>query len=243
MHFTLYQIIFGSFIIFFAFFTRALFGFGGALISIPLLAFFFKLNFAVPLEAIFEVALSLMLIKGELHKINKKALIPLVLGSFIGTLLGTYFLKSFANDILQKLLGIVIIIFSLNLLRKQNQEVNILPVPVGVVTGTISGILGGMFGTSGPPFVIYLAHQIKTKDVLRATLIGLFAFDFTWRLGVFIVTGLITKDVLLMTLYLTPALILGTLLGKKSFVTINEEQYRKLVVILLVITGALLIIK
>jgi len=243
MHFTLLQVIFGSLIIFFAFFTRALFGFGGGLISIPLLVFLFNLNFAVPLEAIFEVLLSGLLIKGELQKINKKVLMPLIPGSIIGTLIGTYLLKSFANDILLRLLGFVVILFSLNLLRKQNQDEHVLPAPVGVLTGIIGGTLGGMYGAGGPPFVIYLAHQIKKKDVLRATLIGLFAVDFSWRLAVFAVTGLITKDVLLMTLYLTPALLLGTILGKKSFFTINEARYRKLVVILLVITGLLLVMR
>ena len=243
MHFTLLQLIFGSLVIFFAFFTRALFGFGGGLISIPLLVFLFDLHFAVPLEAVFEVVLSGLLIKGELQKIDKKVLIPLILGSMIGTLIGTYLLKSFANDILLRLLGFVIILFSLNLLRKQNQDEHVLPAPVGVLTGIIAGTLGGMFGAGGPPFVIYLAHQIKTKDILRATLIGLFAVDFSWRLVVFTVTGLITKDVLLMTLYLTPALVLGTILGNKSFFTINEARYRKLVVILLVITGLFLVMK
>ena len=228
MHFTLLQVIFGSLVIFFAFFTRALFGFGGGLISIPLLVFLFNLNFAVPLEAIFEVVLSGLLIKGELQKINKKVLIPLILGSIIGTLIGTYLLKSFANDILQRLLGIVIILFSLNLLRKQNQDEHVLPAPVGVLTGIIGGTLGGMYGASGPPFVIYLAHQIKEKDILRATLIGLFAVDFSWRLAVFAVTGLITKNVLLMTLYLTPALVLGTILGKKSFFPLTKLDIENL---------------
>src|SRR5215207_4647505 len=243
MHFTLLQVIFGSLIIFFAFFTRALFGFGGGLISIKLLVFVFNLNFSVQLEDIFEVGLSGLLIKGEIQKINKKVLIPLILGSIIGTLSGTYLLKSFANDILQRLLGIVIILFSLNLLRKENQDEHVLPAPVGVLTGIIGGTLGGMYGASGPPFVIYLANQIKKKDILRATLIGLFAVDFSWRLAVFAVTGLITKDVLLMALYLTPALVVGTILGKKSFFTIDEARYRKLVVILLVITGLLLVMK
>src|SRR5262249_42473983 len=156
-------------------------------------------------------------------------------------LIGTYFLKSFANDILQKLLGVVIILFSLNLLRKQSNNEKILLAPIGVIAGIVSGILGGMFGTSGPPFVIYLAYQIKSKDILRATLIGLFAIDYSWRLVVFAITGLITKNVLLMTLYLTPALVLGTVFGKKSFFAINESRYRKNCVILLVISDILLI--
>lgn len=104
-------------------------------------------------------------------------------------------------------------------------------------------MLGGMFGTSGPPFVLYLAYQIKQKNILRGTLIWLFAFDFTFRLGFFLISGLINYNILLMTLYLTPALILGMLLGRKHFITISEEKYRVLVFILLLITGILQVIK
>jgi hypothetical protein len=73
--------------------------------------------------------------------------------------------------------------------------------------------------------------------------LGYLLLTFSWRLAVFAVIGLITKDVLLMALYLTPALVLGTILGNKSFFTINEAPYRKLVVILLVITGLFLVMK
>lgn len=113
MNYSFATILFSSLIIFFAFYTRALLGFGGALISIPLLAFLFPLKFSVPLEAIFEVILSLLLVKNELKHINYKVLIPLIIGSVFGTLLGTDVLKSYANVLLLKALGFMIIFFVL----------------------------------------------------------------------------------------------------------------------------------
>lgn len=243
MPISLPTILLGSLVIFFAFYTRALFGFGGALISIPLLVFFLPLKFAVPLEAIFEVVLSFLLIKGEVKNINFKILIPIVIGSIVGTFLGTYVLKSFANAFLLKALGVVIILFAFNLLQKSDTKSKILPNPIGFLAGITGGTLGGIFGTSGPPFVLYLAYQVKQKDILRGTLIGLFTFDFTFRLGFFLINGLVTYDILLMALYLTPALVLGMLLGKRHFVVISEEKYRILVFILLLITGLLQVIK
>ena len=56
-------IIVGSLIIFVAFFIRSLTGFGSALVSIPLLALLFDLKFAVPLEALFEVGISILLMR------------------------------------------------------------------------------------------------------------------------------------------------------------------------------------
>lgn len=99
MNVSLLLILLSNLIIFFSFYTRSLLGFGGALISVPLLAFLFPLKFAVPLEAVFEVILSFMLVRSEWKKMNRQILIVLLIGSFIGTMVGTYVLKSFTNII------------------------------------------------------------------------------------------------------------------------------------------------
>lgn len=100
-----------------------------------------------------------------------------------------------------------------------------------------------MFGTSGPPYVLYLTYQLKKKEVLRGTLIGLFTFDFIFRLGYFVFNKLITKNILIMTIYLIPALIVGLLLGKKHFTVMDDEKYRELVIVFLIITGILLLLR
>lgn len=237
-------IILSNLIIFFSFYTRSLLGFGGALISIPLMAFLFPLRFAVPLEAIFEVLLSLMLIRGEWRRVDKKIMAMLLVGSFIGTLIGTYVLKSFSNVMLLKMLGIIIILFSLNLLRKNDvQPVKKFSWPIGVIIGTISGILGGIFGTSGPPIVLYLAYQIKVRNILRATLIGYFMFDFAVRLVVFGASGFLTTSIGYYALLLTPGLIVGTLFGKKHFIIVDDRLYKKAVIAILIVSGILLFFK
>lgn len=244
MNLTFPIIVLSNLIIFFAFYTRSLLGFGGALISVPLLAFLFPLKFAVPLEAIFEVILSLMLVRGEWKKMNRQILIVLLIGSFIGTLVGTYVLKSLTNIILLKILGVVIILFSLNLLRAQQSKVKTpFSLSVGLIAGIIAGILGGMFGTSGPPIVLFLAYQIKDKDILRATLIGFFTVDFAMRLMVFGLSGFINQPLLYMTLLLIPGLIFGIFLGKNHFVIVDEKLYKKGVITVLVLSGLLLLIK
>ena len=55
-------------IVLFAFFFRSFSGFGGALLSIPLLALFFPLKFIVPVESVLEVALSLLLVPAAIRK-------------------------------------------------------------------------------------------------------------------------------------------------------------------------------
>ena len=184
-----------SLIIFVAFFVRSLTGFGSALISIPLLALLFDLKFVVPLEALFEVGLSVLLMSKVYNAINKTILAPLIVGTVVGSLLGAYVLYSFANVSLKRALGVVIILFALHLwLGKQSSRIKPPSSSWGVIAGTVGGILGGLFGTSGPAFVMYLTDRLEKKDVLRASLIGLFAIDYTWRVGVYATTGLLTTE-------------------------------------------------
>ena len=234
----------GSLIIFIAFFIRSLTGFGGALVSIPLLALLFDLKFVVPLEALFEVGLSILLMRNVYNSISKITLIPLIIGTIIGSLLGTYILYSLANIFLKRALGVAIILFALNLLMgKISNHIKPLSSGWGVLAGTIGGVLGGLFGTSGPPFVVYLTYKLKKKNVLRASLIGLFAIDYSWRVGVFAATGLLTIQILKFALLLTPALILGTILGHKVHFKISEVQFRQIVAAILTVSGIFLIVR
>lgn len=108
-----------SLIIFVAFFIRSLTGFGSALVSIPILALLFDLKFAVPLEALFEVGISILLMSKVYKAISKTTLVPLIIGTIIGSLLGTYILYSSANVFLKRMLGVIIILFAISLLLEK----------------------------------------------------------------------------------------------------------------------------
>jgi len=232
-----------SLIIFVAFFIRSLTGFGSALVSIPILALLFDLKFAVPLEALFEVGISILLMSKVYKAISKTTLVPLIIGTIIGSLLGTYILYSFANVFLKKILGVIIILFAISLLlEKRGITIKSVSSGWGLLAGAIGGVSGGLFGTSGPPFVMYLTYKLIQKDVLRASLIGLFAIDYTWRVGVYAMTGLLTMEIFKFALFLSPAFVLGTILGHKAHLKINETLFRRIVAVILIISGILLLI-
>ncbi|MHC4536062.1 MAG: sulfite exporter TauE/SafE family protein [Planctomycetota bacterium] len=239
MDITLFAV--GSLVILFAFFLRSFTGFGGALISIPLLSLFLDPIIVIPAEALLEVSLSLLLLKGCLRKINWATLSLVLFGAIIGTLIGAYILKTSPVYPLKKTLGVVIIVFGFFLLVPERGWLSSPPAWVGLVAGLIGGIAGGTFGASGPPFVAYLACQLDNKDILRATLIGLFTFDFCWRVCVFSVSGLITFNVIRLALCFMPALVLGTIIGSKAHRRIPGGRFSQVVAGLIVISGAVLV--
>jgi len=232
----------GSLIIFLAFLTRALTGFGSALISVPLLALLFDLKFVVPLESVLEVGFTLLLIRKVYPDIHKPTLLPMIGGAILGTLLGTYILRTLGDVFLKRALGVSILLFAVYFWKEDRpQRSQNLSAYWGILAGTGGGVLGGLFGTSGPPFVAYLAYKLKEKEVLRATLIGMFAVDYTWRTAVFAFSGLISADLLFFALCLAPALVLGTILGQGIHLRITERQFRRTVAGVLFTSGILLL--
>jgi uncharacterized membrane protein YfcA len=243
MELSFFSLAGGTLIIFLAFLTRSLTGFGSALISVPLLALLFDLKFVVPLESVLEVGFTVLLISKIYPKIHKRTLLPMIGGAALGTLLGTHFLQTLGDVVLKRALGAFVILFALYFWREgrgEEREGN-LSANWGMLVGAGGGALGGMFGTSGPPFVAYLAYKLKEKEVLRASLIGMLAFDYAWRTTVFAVSGLLTVELLTFALYLTPALILGTVTGHRIHLRITGQQFRKIVAGILLISGILLL--
>jgi len=242
MEISFFSLAGSTLIIFLAFLTRSLTGFGSALISVPLLALLFDLKFVVPLESVLEVGFTVLMISKVYPKIHKKTLLPMSVGAVLGTLLGTYFLRTLGDVLLKRILGTLIILFALYFWREdQGERTGNFSANWGILAGAGGGVLGGLFGTSGPPFVAYLAYKLKEKEVLRASLIGMFAVDYTWRTMIFAFSGLLTAELLTFALYLTPALICGTILGHRIHFRITVGPFRKIVAGILLISGILLL--
>ena len=175
--------------------------------------------------------------------VYKIHLVSLCLGTALGSFIGLYFLRSVDNKILIKALGVLVILFAMNLLRKNPSIDRTISTWWGPVCGTMGGILGGLFGTSSPPMIWYLAKKLSDKETLRATMIGLFAVDFMWRLSIYAYSGLVTVEMMKLALSLSFALIAGTILGHRVQLKISEEKFLNIVVVLLCGSGMLLLFK
>jgi uncharacterized membrane protein YfcA len=237
------HLLLAALIIFGAFFIRSLTGFGSALISVPLLALFLDLRFAIPFVSLFEMLVGFLLIKSVYHQLSWATLWPMIIGAIIGVVLGSSLLNALADVTLKRILGVAIILFALNLLRAQTSQPKLTSVYWGGLAGGLGGLLGGLFGTSGPPYVMYLSYRLRDKTTMRATLIGLFVVENTWRAGVFAFNSLITPQMLWLALWLLPILALGAFLGHRVHLDISEIRFRQLVAVILVASGMLLLVR
>ena len=103
----------------------------------------------------------------------------------------------------------------------------------------LSGLLTGLFGTGGPPLIIWYHLSAATKSAFRGNLMTIFLMMTFVRVPSYIVGGLVTAPRLWSSLAVMPAVLLGAWLGNRLHLTISEQGFRRLVSLLLVVLGLL----
>lgn len=227
-------------IVFIGYFIKSLTGFAGALFSIPLLVLFFDIKMVILIISLLDMLSGLILIP-TIKKIDKKELFFILVGGFLGTILGVYLLKSLASDSLKLIFAILIILFSLRMIFKKYFSFKKLKSYFGFLFGGLGGITGGMFGTNGPPIVLYLGNQIRNKHILRGTLIVVLLISAIFRNGLYFFTNTFNNNIYIIVLFAIPILVISTILGSRVYQKINQELYQKIISIILLINGIILI--
>jgi len=108
--------------------------------------------------------------------------------------------------------------------------------------GFLNGVLGGMTGLAGILVTLWCGLRGWPKDVQRTVFqpvaVAIFLMSALW-MGA---RGAITADTIKLFLIGLPALLAGTWLGLQLFGRLNEAAFRRVVLALLLASGAVLMI-
>lgn len=237
------QVASAAAILLLAYYLRGITGFGSGLIAVPLLALFLPLQFVVPLVLLLDFTASLVL--GGVHfkhvQWNEVSiLIPL---SVVGVALGTSLLVNLPQAPMLLALALLVLVFAVRSLLDLHGDKPVSrwwAAPASFAGGTV----GGLFGTGGPPYVIYLTHRIRDKGQLRATLSALFFIEGLTRIVSFLIVGLLlTPQVWLAFAAALPLVLGGLYLGGRAHVGLSPAQMTRLVGGLLLVSSLSLLIK
>jgi hypothetical protein len=223
--------------------VRAVFGFGNALIAMPLLAMTsLGMKTASPLVALIATFLAVVIIMKDWRNIDLRSTWRLIASTIPGVPLGLLLLKGPYENAGKIILALVIIGFSLYCLLRPRlfalrQEWTAYPF------GFLSGILGGAYNTDGPPVVIYGTLRRWPPDRFRANLQG-----YLFPTSVIIIAGhglggLWTPAVGWYLLISLPAILLAIWIGTRLNHMIPQGYFDRYVHILLILIGALLLIR
>jgi hypothetical protein len=226
-----------------AYFIRGITGFGSGLLAVPLLALFLPLQFVVPLVLLLDFTASLVI--GGLHfkRVQWNEIGVLIPFSVVGVGLGTSLLVNLPQAPMLIALAAFVLIFAVRSvlnIHGDKPASRAWAIPASLTGGTV----GGLFGTGGPPYVIYLTHRIRDKGELRATLSALFFAEGLTRIASFLIVGLLMTARVWGTYLIALPLVLGALyLGGRAHVGLDPTQMTRLVGVLLLVSSVSLLFK
>jgi uncharacterized protein len=160
-------------VIFLATLIRSSFGFGEALVAVPLLALLIPVKVAVPLAVLFSITVAAVVVVQDRHQIHLGSAWRLVLPTLLGIPLGVWVLAAVAEQLIKVILAVVIIAFSAYCLAGRNQA-EMKDDRWAWLFGLGAGVLGGAYGMNGPPLVVYGQLRRWSPGHFRATLQGYF---------------------------------------------------------------------
>jgi len=178
------------------------------------------------------------------HALDGRRLAPLLIGTALGVPLGVFILAHADPRYLRVGIGVVLVLFSLyGLLRPSLTPIKAAPLSGDLGAGFLNGVLGGATGLAGIIAVIWCQLRGWAKDAQRAVFqpvgVATFALSAAWLGG----QGSISREVVPLFVAALPVVLVGTWLGLKFYGTLDEAQFRKIVLVLLLASGIVLFVR
>lgn len=173
-----------------------------------------------------------------------KLMRPALIASLMTVLVGVLLLRWISNNAsswLENALGVAIVVCAISLVARKRQAQQVGPPSGFAMAGALSGLMGGLFGTSGPPIVYHLYRQPLATDVVRRALLVMFASNAGMRLVLVVLSIGMTPRALLLSALAVPVVHITTRLTLKAPPPVPARVMRPLVAGLLALTGVAMV--
>ena len=210
-------------------------GFGLPIVVISILSMFLPVSFGIALNVIPPIILNMW---QATHKCsitqNFKRIWVILVGLAIGIAISTTYITGLSPNLLLGIVGVVILIFCINsrwgfsISIPANREK-----PVGLVTGIICGIMGGLTSISVPPFIVFLVALKLQKDDFVSTLGLYFIAACVFLIIAFSAVGLLTIEFVPLALVCTAVTAVGMWLGMQIRNRLDQEKFYNAVLLVL----------
>jgi len=229
-------------VIFIATLIRSAFGFGEALVAVPLLALLIPVEVAAPLAVLVSITVAVVIVLEDWHKVHFSSAWRLVLSTLFGIPLGLLLLTRVPGPAVKTVLAVVIIVFSAYCLARR-MPLELHDDRLAWLFGFTAGVLGGAYGMNGPPLVIYGSLRRWSAEHFRATLQGYFlpasvvGMVGYWYAGLWV--SPVTRYYLLSLPVVAASIVLGRMVNRR----LAGRSFTRYVHIALILIGATLLVQ
>jgi uncharacterized membrane protein YfcA len=229
-------------VIFLATVIRSAFGFGEALVAVPLLALLIPVEVAAPLAVLVSITVAVVIVLEDWHKVHFGSAWRLVLSTLFGIPLGLLLLKQVPGPVVKAVLAVVIIVFSAYCLARRTPP-ELKDDRLAWVFGFGAGVLGGAYGMNGPPLVVYGSLRRWSAEHFRATLQGYFLPASLVGMAGYWVAGLWVPAVTRYYLLSLPVAGVSIVLGRMVNRRLAGRSFLQYVHLALILIGVTLLIQ
>jgi len=178
------------------------------------------------------------------HALRWSRLLPFLAGGAVGVPLGVAILGWARPDHVRIGIGVFLVLYSISgLVRPPIKPFGRAGAPADATVGFLNGILGGLTGLAGILTTIWCGLRGWPKDEQRAVFqpigVAIFAMSAAW-LGA--KGGIPTDDTVWLFILGLPVLLAGTWLGLTLYGRLDEAGFRKIVLVLLLVSGIALVV-
>lgn len=224
-----------------AFSVQSAFGFGGALILIPVLSLTTSVAIITPLLAMLGVLLSGGIAWKSRHSIRGDLLWRLLLATALTAPIGIFFVTMVDEAVVKTILGIVIIMAGVTMLIG-NDVIRYKRTASPYTFGALAGVLGGAYNTLGPPLVVFFQLRGLDANSYRATLHGFIVSSNIVILMLFWRLDRLDKASFLLLYDLLFPLVLGLIIGRYIFRKTQSRNYESYLCYILLLLGVVMTI-
>ncbi len=216
-------------------------GFAFSLVAAPFLLLVFPQGQVIPMLVMISLGLNLMVLRECRSHLAFGKVVPILVGGILTLPLGVWILTALDPRSFRLFVGGFLVLVALVMLSGWRR-----PLPYGFLTlfpiGLVSGILNGSLSMSGPPVVLFLNNQGTGKEEFKANLAAYFLALNLATMVVYGFRGLFSGTMVFVTLVYVPVLVIGTWIGIRVSRLMPETLFRKITLLLIIATGAVMVI-
>lgn len=227
-------------VLFVAALVRSTFGFGDAVLAMPLLSLLVGVETATPVVGLVAVANALLVVGIDRDAIDVATARLLVLATLPGIPVGLLLLTRAPEGVVRGVLGLGLVAFGAWSLRRP--ALHHLSRRWALPVGFVAGCLGGAYNTNGPPVVVYASLRDWSPEQFRATLQGYFLCTGLLITAGQAASGLWTTAVWQLFLLAAPGVVVALVLGGRLRRRIPAGRFERWVFAAIIVLGLALLV-
>ncbi|BAT61674.1 sulfite exporter TauE/SafE [Variibacter gotjawalensis] len=216
--------------------VRGFSGFGSALIYVPLMSAVYGPKIGAVTFLLVDFVTGLAFVASAMRQANWREVIPIAVFAIAAAQFGTLILQYAEPTTLRWLISITVLVI-VPVLASGWRYTGKPHVLITIGVGILAGLLGGAVQISGPPVLIYWLGSPHGVNTVRANFI---AYFFLFAIGLVVTyffRGLLTANILALTVLFAPLHILAMWGGTKLFHLATEKTYRRVAYVIVLLAG------